>query len=223
MGQRGHSKSRGLIFLQWKKKRKSSSGNRMFVRRRILSTVNRANFVNDRVSYIFLRGCWCNVIVLNVHAPSEEKSDVSNDSFYGELDHDFYHFPKYQLKILLEDFNAKVGRKNFYKPTIGNESLHQDSNDNGVRKVNFDTLQNLVVKSTMYPHRDVHKYNWTSPDKKTHNQIDHILIDRRLYSSVLEVRSFNGGDCVTDHYLVVEEVRERLAVSKQKPEKFDGE
>ena len=49
----------------------------------------------------------------------------------------FDHFPKYPTKILLGDFNAKVGRANIFKPTIGNESLHLDSNDNGVRTVNF--------------------------------------------------------------------------------------
>jgi hypothetical protein len=48
-----------------------------------------------------------------------------------------------------------------------------------------------------------------------HNQIDHILIDRRRYSSVLDVRSFSGADCDTDLYLMVAKVRERLAVSKQ--------
>ena len=93
------------------------------------------------------------------------------------------------MKILLGDFNAKVGRENIFKPTIGNESLHQDSNDNGVRIVNFATSKNLVVKSTMFPHRNIHKYTWTSPDGKIHNQIDHILIDRRRHSSILDVRS----------------------------------
>ena len=39
------------------------------------------------------------------------------------------------MKIILGDFNAKVGRENIFKPTVGNESLHQDSNDNGVRIV----------------------------------------------------------------------------------------
>jgi hypothetical protein len=43
------------------------------------------------------------------------------------------------MKILLGDFNAKVGRENIFKPTIGNESLHQVSNDNGVRIINFAT------------------------------------------------------------------------------------
>ena len=83
------------------------------------------------------------------------------------------------MKNLLGDFNAKVRRENIFKPTIGNESLHKVSNDNGVRIVNFATSKNLVFKSTMFPHRNIHKYAWTSHDGKTHNQIDHILIDRR--------------------------------------------
>jgi len=43
------------------------------------------------------------------------------------------------MKILLGDFNAKLGIENIFKPTIGNESLHQDNNDNGVRIVNFSS------------------------------------------------------------------------------------
>ena len=91
------------------------------------------------------------------------------------------------MKSLLGYFNAKVRRENIFKPTIENDRLHQDSNDNGVRTVNFATSKNLVVKSTMFPHRDIHKQTWTSPDGKTHNQIDHILIDRRWHSSILGV------------------------------------
>ena len=43
---------------------------------------------------IVLRGCWCNITVLNVHALTEEKNDDSNDSFYEELEQVFDHFPK---------------------------------------------------------------------------------------------------------------------------------
>jgi len=39
--------------------------------------------------HTFLRGCWCNIIVLNVHAPNEEKSDDPKDSFYKELEQVF--------------------------------------------------------------------------------------------------------------------------------------
>jgi len=61
------------------------------------------------------------------------------------------------MKIPLRDFKAKVGRKNIFKPTIGNESLHQDSNDNGVTVVKFATSKNLVVKSTMLLYGNTHK------------------------------------------------------------------
>jgi hypothetical protein len=104
-----------------------------------------------------------------VHAPSEEESDDSKHSFYKDLEQVFYHFPQYHMKILLGDFNAKVDRETIFKLTIGNQSLHQDSNDKGVKIVNFVTSKNLVIKSTMFLHRDILKYTWTCPDGKTHN------------------------------------------------------
>jgi len=143
--------------------------------------VKRVEFVSDRLPYIVLRGRWLNIIVVNVHAPSEEKSDEAKDSFYEELEQVFDQFPKYHMKMLLGYFNAKVGRENVFKATIGQKSLHQDSNDNGVRLVSFAISQNLVVKSTMFPHRNIYKYTWTSPDGKTHNQIGHVLIDKRWH------------------------------------------
>jgi hypothetical protein len=110
---------------------------------------------------------------------------------------------------------SKSRREDIFKPTIGNGSLHRDSNDNGVRIVNFATSNNLVFKSTMFPHQNILRYTWTYHDGKPHNHIDYILIDRRWHSSILDFRSFRGADCDTDHYPVVAKVRERLAVNKQ--------
>jgi hypothetical protein len=91
-----------------------------------------------------------------VHAPCEDKGDDVKDSFYEEPGRVFDQFPRYDMKILLGDFSAKVGRENIFKPTIGNESLHEISNDSGVRIVNSATSKNLVVKNTMFPHRKIH-------------------------------------------------------------------
>jgi exonuclease III len=186
-------------------------GTGFFVHQRILPAEKKVELVSGRMSDIVPRGRWCNIIVLNAHAPTEEKNDDSKDSFYEELEQVFDHFPKYHMKIILGDFNAKLGREDIFKPSIGKESLHEDSNDNGVRVVNFATSKNIVVKSTMFTHRNIHKYTWTSPDGKTTNQIDHVLIGGRRHSSIHDVRSFREADCDIDHNLVVAVVRERLS------------
>jgi hypothetical protein len=118
------------------------------------------------MSYIALRGRWCNIVALNVHALTKLKNDDSKDSFYEEVEHVFDHFRKYHTKILLGDFNENWETDDIFRPTIGNESLHEDSNDNGVRGVNFATSKNLVVKSK-FPHRNIHKHIRTSLDRKT--------------------------------------------------------
>jgi hypothetical protein len=66
---------------------------------------------------MLLRARWCNIIFLNVHKPTEEKSDDSKYSFCEELEQGFDHFPKYHMKILLGDFNAKLGREDCYAAT----------------------------------------------------------------------------------------------------------
>jgi hypothetical protein len=72
-------------------------------------------------------------------------SNLTMDSFYKELERVFDKFLKYHVKILLEDFSAKGGRENVFKPTI----WKYIGNDNEVRVVNFATSKNLLVKSTM--------------------------------------------------------------------------
>jgi len=67
------------------------------------------------MTYTVLKGCWCNIIVLKVNAPSLEKSDDSKDSFYEELEQTLIIF-LYQMKNLLGNFNAKVGGGNIFKP-----------------------------------------------------------------------------------------------------------
>jgi len=93
-------------------------------------------------------------------------------------------------------------------------SLFENSNDSGVRVVHFTTSENLVVKAITFLYQNICKYTWISPDWKTHIQIDHILIDRRWHSSILQV-SWQWSD----HCLVVAKVWEKLLVKKQVAQK----
>jgi hypothetical protein len=86
------------------------------------------------------------------------------------------------MKMLLGDFSVKVGGEDDFKQTIGNESLHEISNDNGVIVVNVATCK-TQVKSIMF----LHKYTWGISRCETDSQIDHILMYRQRHSSRLDV------------------------------------
>jgi exonuclease III len=77
--------------------------------KRIISAVRTVQFISDRMSYIILRGRWCNIIVLNVHAPCDNKNGDVKGSFYEELGRVSDQCPRCAVRNLLGDFNAKVG------------------------------------------------------------------------------------------------------------------
>jgi hypothetical protein len=96
-----------LVFVSMAKETKTTKWKQVFfIRHRIISTVD---FISERMSYKVLRGCWCNSIVFNVHAPVEENSEDSKGSVYEKLKQVFNYFSKYHIKILVRDFNVKWG------------------------------------------------------------------------------------------------------------------
>lgn len=104
-------------------------------------------------------------IVLNAHAPTENKYDDTKQSFYEELESIFDQFRKYQMEILLGDCSAKVGKEGIFTPTVWNKCrLNEVSNDNAVRVVYVATSKNRIFKSALFPHCKLRKYTWTSCD-----------------------------------------------------------
>jgi hypothetical protein len=95
----GTERAEGYTFLYGQGNGDHQLGTGFFVHKRIVSAFRRVEFISDRMSYITLRGRWCNVIVLNVKGPCEDKSDVK-DSFYETLGRVFM-FPRYCTKTFL--------------------------------------------------------------------------------------------------------------------------
>jgi len=89
-------------------------GKEFFVHHRIISAVERVEFVSDRVSYMALSSRRCNIIVLNVQASSEGKSEDLKDNFYEELEQVIFIFPSIIWKISLGDIIAKFGREDIF-------------------------------------------------------------------------------------------------------------
>lgn len=171
--------------------------------------------ISNRICYIRIRMKFRNLSIFSIHAPTEQKSDEEKEEFYTMLDSEVGKAPENDIKLVLGDFNAQVGREDEYTSITGKYSLHHITNDNGAKLIQFAASNNLRIRSTAFPHKDIHKGTWISPDGRTINQIDHILVDSRSYSNILDVRSFRGAASESDHFLVKARFRERISIVKE--------
>ena len=119
----------------------------------------------------------------------------------------------------MSNFNAKIGVENEFKPVTGGYSLHNVTSENGIRLIDFGIEHDLVIGSTMFPHKNIHKMIWWSPDNTTFNQIDHALIDVRNFSNLMDVRTYRSANIDSDHYLGLAKVRARIFNFKNTPRK----
>jgi hypothetical protein len=166
---------------------------------------------SHRTCRLRIKGKFLNYSLICAHSPTEDKAVEEEDSFYDEIDEIYGECPKRDCKIIIGDTNAKVGKEQIYRSVIGKHSLRKRSNDNGMRLINFDSSRNMVVGSIMFEHKDVHKRTWKSPDGNVFNKINHILIDARHCSDLMDVRSYRRANIDYDHYLIISKVRNRIS------------
>jgi hypothetical protein len=86
-------------------------------------------------------------------------------------------------------FYAKIGKERSFRPTIGIHSLHDITYDNGTKVVDLAIGNGLRVKSTIFPHKNIHKGTWMSPDDRYSNKIDYILVNERFANNIKDVRT----------------------------------
>ncbi|KAK9752713.1 hypothetical protein QE152_g3940 [Popillia japonica] len=161
--------------------------------------------ISDRLCKIRIRGKYRKLTLINAHAHSEDKDEDIKTRFYEELDEVLNKIPKFDIKCLIGDMNAKVGREEEYSVTTGGKSLHKVSNDNGKRLIEFALENSMKIVSTAFDHKDIHKETWIAPNGLTKNQIDHVLIEMKHAKNITNVRSYRGADADSDHSLVRDE------------------
>ena len=179
--------------------------------------------INERMCVLRIRGRFHNYSLICVHAPTEDKDNKEKEAFYDMLEKVYETCPKFDIKICLGDYNAKVGKEAEASPNVGQHSLHDESNINGEYLVNYAVSQKMTIVGTEFPHRNILKATWRSPDGCTSNQIDHILIDSRHFNNILDVRSYRGANADSDHYILIGKTRCRISTNwKVRTRRSDG-
>ncbi|XP_050439094.1 uncharacterized protein LOC126844740 [Adelges cooleyi] len=181
---------------------KHENGVGFMVNEKVLHNIKTFIPVDDRICYIKIAGRLFDLVIINCYAPTEDKDDETKDKFYDELERVVNSLPTHCIKMIVGDLNAKVGRETMYRPTTEPDSLHETSNDNGTRLIHFATSKEFTISSTYFPRKDIYKSTWISPNGRVHNQIDHIVINKRHASSIRKVRTYRGADADSDHYLL---------------------
>jgi len=114
--------------------------------------------INERICYIVAKGRWFVIAFINCYAPTEDKDYDTKNDFDSQLETVYDSIPSNIIKVVMGDFNAKVGREQWFRPVFGNESLHNISNDNGERLISFATTKGMTISSTQFQHKNIHKH-----------------------------------------------------------------
>ena len=124
--------------------------------------------------------------------------------------------PRRDVKIVMGDMNARVGTDNTGKgEMMGRLGARPEMNENGEKLGDFCQANELVIGGTLFPHKACHKRTFMSPDSGTDNQIDHVAFSKRWRSSLQDVRAMRGADVGSDHHLLIEKVRIKIAKVKK--------
>jgi len=125
-----------------------------------------------------IRGKFKNYSFICAHAPKEEKSEREKDQLYDRLQRMHKQYPSYNIKIIVGEMNAKVGKEIWTGIAVGTCGLHDDSNDNRTCPLNYAVCHCIVTGghySDTEPYIKEHGMDMTI---KTVKQMDHVMIDQ---------------------------------------------
>ena len=162
--------------------------------------------------------------IIQVYAPTAASPEEEIDEFYENLQGMIQNVPNRELLIIMGDFNAKVGKDwETWKGAMGKFGYGEE-NERGEKLLNFCTNNNLRIMNTaFYQKKDSRKWTWESPDGRTKNRIDYIIVNNRWKSSVTTCRTHSGPDVASDHKLVMAGIRIKLKTARkqEKIKRFD--
>ena len=137
--------------------------------------------------------------VVQVYAPTSTHEDEEVEEFYEEVSKIMSENKSY-YKIVIGDFNAKVGGHQQGDGAVVGQYGYGERNERGTRLVQFATSENLTISNTCFKKRKSRKWTWRSPNGLVKNEIDYILTNKKsIVKNVEVIQRVNVG---SDHRLV---------------------
>ena len=156
---------------------KHEHGVGFLVHKDIVNTVMGCRPVSSRLITIRLWAVLFIITIVQVHAPTSDYDDNETEEFYVQLQNVIDHTPKKGILVVQGVWNAKVGRD-----ACGNlqgifgRFCSDDTNERGLRLLEFATFKDLVLANTFDHHKAFRRWTWHSPNRQHHSQIDYILV-----------------------------------------------
>ena len=176
------------------------------------NNVEKIESVSDRVCKLILRiNKRYSVQIIQVYAPTAASSEEEIENFYQSLGSDHDKEAHY-YKVIMGDFNARVGLKEANDTVTGKHGLGQ-RNERGHRLVEFAECTNMYITNTFFKKNPTRKWTWRGPNG-VKNEIDYILVDKLYTVQNCEVLSnFNTG---SDHRIVRCRIKINLRMERRK-------
>lgn len=178
--------------------------------------------ISDRVMTIQLQTNQAKINIIQVYAPTADKSEDEVEQFYNEVEQAMDIAKPKDITIVMGDLNAKIG-KGSEGEYIGEFGLGT-RNKRGDRLAQFCQEKDLIITNTYYKLPKRRLYTWKSPADNTNNivrnQIDFLLINKRYRNSIKAIKTYPGADIASDHNPLAAkfEVKLKKLLSKQNKE-----
>ncbi|CAF1120680.1 unnamed protein product [Didymodactylos carnosus] len=168
--------------------------------------------VNDRIIVAYFAGNPA-LTILSAYAPTDMANDDEKSEFYDALSDCIKSIPKHNVKLVLADMNAIVGRE-MSSRTIGSSLYHDKTNDNGERLIALCEMYDMREIQSRFRHRQGRLWTWRHTSGQT-AQLDHILVNSKWRNSVRNCRAYNTMNVDSDHRVVCCKFKLRLRATKK--------
>ena len=152
---------------------------------------------SSRLITVRLKASLFNITIIQTYAPTTDYDNNDNEDFNDQLKEVIDQAPKKDILVVQGDWNVKIGENasNNRKGTF-DQCCNPETNERGLRPLEYTSYNNLKVVNTFGPHKPSRRLTWHNPGGDYHNQIEYIIVKRRLQSSVniAKTRSFKGID-----------------------------